>query len=89
MKRKVVQWEAYQPPVEWTPKLECGHEYPLHDYGLSDEQKSRYERDGNLIECIECSRLAAKLRDAEEEVRKLRESLERATPRHGTDKEDT
>jgi hypothetical protein len=75
MKRKIVSWEEYEPPREWTPKLECGHHYPCYDGGLSDEQKERAEADGNLIQCNDCTRLEAELARAEATAADLRKRL--------------
>lgn len=76
MKRKVVAWHEYQPPVEWTYKLECGHEngrYP--DDVFDDESKERVEANGNEVECYECSRLQDEADKLEAKAAEIRDRL--------------
>lgn len=44
--RKILKWEEYTPPTEWTPILECGHPQFEYSEGLTDEQKANAESNG-------------------------------------------
>lgn len=89
--RKVVRWDAYQPPTEWSGLLECGHTFGK-DYSNGDsiqdgQQKDLCERHG--VACVRCQveqdeikRLEKKLQDMKQD---REERLMRAKPIGGAE----
>ena len=70
--RKIVKWDEYTPPREWTPVLDCGHKQLDYDHGLSDEQKANVESNGNVWSCYECGRERDRIHELEAELRRLK-----------------
>lgn len=76
MKRKIIRWESYRPPLEWTPVLECGHKVELYEGGLSDAIKSKVEEEGTYV-CFTCARAEEKIQRLETELAEARRVLDR------------
>jgi hypothetical protein len=78
VKRKVANWEAYTPPVEWTAVLECGHKWGEYDH-LSDETKEAVEKAGNRVDCFECGREEDRIAALESELKELKSRRKRGS----------
>ncbi len=78
MKRKVAEWVDYTPPRQWTAKLECGHSSPdqWDETNYTDEGKSAIEAEGDLLECVDCTKLEERVLTLEKKAKELRLKLD-------------